>query len=191
MLHLVRHARTEANAGGRLQGRLDLSLDEVGRAQAAALRTLVPEPVLLVSSPSRRAIETAAVFGVTPRLDDRWLEMDYGILDGTLLSEIPAALWQQWRSDHSFAPEGGESLAVVAKRVHEACDELLEAAAERDIVVVSHATPVKLAVAWALGVDIGVTWRSFVDQASVTRIVVRDGRPVLAGFNLLPNPNVR
>ena len=40
-LWVVRHGRTEANAAGRLQGRLDLPIDEVGRAQIAALPSLV------------------------------------------------------------------------------------------------------------------------------------------------------
>jgi hypothetical protein len=41
-------------------------------------------------------------------------------------------------------------------------------------------------MAWALGVDVRIAARSWVDQASVTRIVVRDGRVALGAFNLLP-----
>lgn len=188
MLHLVRHGRTAANAGARLQGRLDLPLDDVGRLQAAALTRLVPAPARLVVSPMIRAHQTAEVFGLAPEVDHRWLEMDYGVMDGVPLADVPAEMWAAWRSDPHFAPEGGESLAALAERVHAACDDLLAAAAESEVVVVTHATPIKVAMAWALGVDPSITWRSFVDQASVTRVTVRDGRPVLAGFNLLPPP---
>ena len=186
MLYVVRHARTEANAGGRLQGRLDLPLDDVGRQQAAALTRLVPAPRRLVVSPALRAAETASVFGVPHEVDDRWHEMDYGDLEGVRVADVPAATWAHWRADPHFTPAGGETLAAVAARVFAACDDLLDDAAVHDVVVVTHATPVKIAMAWALGADPTVTWRSFVDQASVTRIAVRDGRPVLQSFNQLP-----
>jgi len=102
------------------------------------------------------------------------------------LADVPSEMWAAWRSDPHFAPEGGESLATLAERVHAACDDLMADAVDAEVVVVTHATPIKVAMAWALGVDPSITWRSFVDQASVTRVTVRDGRPVLAGFNLLP-----
>jgi broad specificity phosphatase PhoE len=57
---------------------------------------------------------------------------------------------------------------------------------DRHIVVVTHATPVKAAMAWALGVDVNIAWRSWVDQASVTRITMRDRGPALAFFNRVP-----
>ena len=57
VLYLVRHGRTEANAGGRLQGRLDLPLDDVGEAQAAALPAVVPAPQMVVcSTPNTDAV---------------------------------------------------------------------------------------------------------------------------------------
>lgn len=186
VLHLVRHARTAANASRRLQGRLDLPLDEVGRQQAAALARVVPRPDRLVVSPMRRARETAAVFEVAHETDARWLEMDYGVMDGVPLAEVPADMWLRWRSEPTFAPDGGETLLELAARVHAACEELLYSAASQEVVVVTHATPIKVAMAWALGAEPEVSWRSFVDQASVTRIEVRDGRPVLVAFNVVP-----
>jgi broad specificity phosphatase PhoE len=70
--------------------------------------------------------------------------------------------------------------------VHAALDDLAEEAMDQHIVVVTHATPVKAAMAWALGVDVGIAWRSWVDQASVTRITMRDRGPALAFFNRVP-----
>lgn len=52
------------------------------------------------------------------------------------------------------ARSGSESLRTLATRVHAACDELLEVPRDQEIVVVTHATPIKVAMAWALGVDI-------------------------------------
>lgn len=186
MLSVVRHARTEANAGGRLQGRLDLPLDDVGREQAARLPRLVTDVDRVISSPLRRARETAAVFGLEPTIDDRWREMDYGAYEGVVISEVPRDVWTRWTTDADWAPETGETLRAVGERVFAALDELAEEARDSHIVVVSHATTVKVAMAWALGVGIDITWRSWLDQASVTRIVVRDRGPALAAFNLVP-----
>ena len=187
MLYLVRHGRTEANANGRLQGRIDFPIDEVGRAQAAAVTSVVPTVTRVICSPSLRARQTAEVFGVEPELDDRWLEMDYGDFDGVPMADVPRDMWAEWITNPNFRPPGGESLQEMGDRVFAACDDLLEAARATDIVVVSHATPIKAAMAWALGVDVTITWRSQIDQASVTKILVRDRGPALHAFNIVPS----
>ncbi len=186
VLSIVRHARTEANAGGRLQGRLDLPLDDVGLVQAAALAGAVSDIDRVVCSPALRARQTAEVFGIEPVVDERWQEMHYGEYEGSRIADVPADVWQQWIADPDFAAPGGETLRAVGERVFAALDELADEARHRHIVVVSHATPVKVAMAWALGVDVGITWRCWVDQASVTRIIVRDRGPALSTFNTVP-----
>ena len=169
-----------------MQGRIDLPIDEVGREQAAAVTSVLPKVDRVVCSPSLRARQTAEVFGIEPELDERWLEMDYGDFDGVAMADVPRDLWAQWISDPNFRPAGGESLQEMGDRVFAACDDLLEAARTTDIVVVSHATPIKAAMAWALGVDVTITWRSQIDQASVTKILIRDRGPALHAFNIVP-----
>ena len=186
VISIVRHARTEANAGGRLQGRLDLPLDEVGREQAARLPSLVTGIDRIICSPMLRARQTASVFGIEPTVDERWHEVDYGVWEGQRIAELPADMWHRWVTDLHFAPEGAESLQSMSDRVVDALESIAEEAQDHHVVVVTHATPVKAAMAWALGVDVGIATRSWVDQASVTRISVRDGRPVLNAFNLVP-----
>ena len=146
----------------------------------------LPRVDRVISSPSLRACQTAEVLGVELELDKRWLEMDYGEFDGVAMSDLPPDLFRKLMTDPDFAPAGGESLRTLATRVHAACDELLEAARDQEIVVVTHATPIKVAMAWALGVDISIVWRSFVDQASITSVMVRDRGPALASFNVVP-----
>src|SRR5207244_181247 len=170
MLYLARHGQTEANASGRLLGRLDPPLTDVGKDQAAALARVLGDAARVVSSPLQRARETAAAIGRPVEVDERWIELDYGIWDGRPLAEVPAELWARWRTDPEFAPEGGESLAALGRRVADACQALADEAVTDDVVVVSHVSPIKAAVAWALGVGDGVAWRMFVDVASLTRI---------------------
>jgi alpha-ribazole phosphatase len=189
MLILVRHGRTPANAEGRLQGRLDQQLDAVGRQQAAQLGRYLDQRFgsidQLISSPLRRAIETASYLGDDLIIDDRWVELSYGEFEGTPHSEVPSEVWQRWQIDPLYVPEGGESLAELDRRVRLACDELCERSREQTVVVVSHVSPIKSAVAWALGTDLGISWRSHLSQAAICRIEIRRSGPVLASFNEL------
>ena len=183
MLTVVRHGRTDANRSGLLLGRLDVGLDAVGEAQAAAVAEAVGPADRIVCSPLERTRQTAAAWGAAVEVDDRWIELDYGSLDGTPLRDVDADLWRRWRSDVGFAPPGGESLRSLADRVAAACDDLAEAARDGHVVVVTHVSPIKAAAAWAIGVGIEVSWRMFVAPASVTRIAVGDRGPSLHGFN--------
>lgn len=194
MLVLVRHGESTANAAGLLLGRSDVPLTAHGRAQAAALAGRLGAVRRLVSSPLRRALDTAGALGLDlpVEVDERWVEIDYGIHEGRALAEVPAEVWRRWRVDPSERAEGGESLADLGRRVRSACEELLGApgaparAGDGDVVVVSHVSPIKAAVAWALGTDDGLAWRLHLSTGSVTRIGWGAGGPVLHAFNWVP-----
>ncbi len=183
MLILVRHGRTAGNAGGLLQGRLDLPLDGIGRAQVAAMAVKLGAVDRVITSPLLRAVETAEALGVPMEIDDRWKELDYGDYEGRAMSDIPASTWDRWRSDPDFAPPGGESMRALGVRVREACADLVDDAMDRNVVVVSHVSPVKAAVAWALDAPGSISWRCHLDQASICRILVTPRGPLLLGFN--------
>ncbi|HEX9258590.1 MAG TPA: histidine phosphatase family protein [Acidimicrobiales bacterium] len=183
MLILVRHGRTALNAAGRLQGRVDAELDDVGVEQARRIAAAVSSAERVVSSPLLRARQTAEALGMRVEIDDRWIELDYGDLDGKPVAEVGAEVWAQWRVDLDYVPAGGESLAALNRRVVGACEELLPVFATIDLVVVSHVSPIKAAVAWALGAGAEVGWRSHLDQASITRIGVSGRGPILRSFN--------
>ena len=183
MLTLVRHGRTEANRDGLLLGRLDPELDATGRAQAAAVAAALGPVDRVVSSPLARTRATAAAFGVPVEVDERWIELDYGELDGTPVREVPAERWAAWRADVDWAPPGGESLRALGARVRAACTELADQARHDHVVVVSHVSPIKAAAAWAMGVGDEVSWRLFLAPASVTRVAVTERGPSLHGFN--------
>ena len=183
MLIIVRHGRTEANASGLLLGRrLDPDLDELGRRQATALAAALPA-TRVISSPLRRTRETAEAFGRPVEIDERWIELDYGELDGTPLRDVPRDVWAGWQADPAWAPEGGESLVDLGRRVRDACTAVAADAAERDVIVVTHVSPVKAALAWALGVGDEISFRAYVAPASITTIATAGARPSLHSFN--------
>jgi len=194
MLLLLRHGQSEANAAGLLAGRFDVELTEHGRREARAAGALLGPVAEVRSSPLRRAQETAqlAVPGQPLHLDDRFIELDYGEFDGRPISEVPHELWLRWQRDVDFAPSGGESHRELGRRVRAACEELFAedgAGARRPegaVVVVSHVSPIKAAVAWALGAGDEVAWRLQLANASVTAIEWGPRGPVLVAFNHRP-----
>ena len=199
MLILVRHGQSEANAAGLLLGRLDSPLTELGRQQAKVLGEVLalrdPAPVQLVTSPLLRARETADAIAdalrggrsggrVEVTVDERFVELDYGELDGKAPGDLEAGVWDGWRSDAGWRPPGGETLDEVSARVASACEELAPEAAGHDVVIVSHVSPIKAAVIWALGGASQLSWRLSLGVASISRIATGGpGGPTLVSFN--------
>lgn len=194
MLVLVRHGEATANAAGLLLGRSDVELTDNGRRQAATLGRELGPVTALITSPLRRAADTAAALGLAVRAtaDGRWIEVDYGEFEGRPLGDVPAEVWRRWHADPGFRPQGGESLAEVGVRVRGACAELFAEqgsgarSTEGDVVVVSHVSPIKAAVAWALGGDEALAWRLHLSTGSITRIGWGATGPVLETFNEIP-----
>lgn len=185
MIYLVRHGQTQANASGRLQGRADLPLTELGREQAAAVAAVLPSEATIHSSPLTRARQTAEILarGREVRVDDRWIEVDYGDYDGMAVGSVPAEEWAKWRSDPHFRPPGGESLAQCGARVRAACADLSAAGQTGDVVVVSHVSPIKAAVVWALGVGDEASWHMYLGLASICRVSITARGSSLYSFN--------
>jgi broad specificity phosphatase PhoE len=198
VLLLLRHGESTANAAGLLLGRTDAPLTAKGERQAAALAGLLGPVVRLISSPLVRARDTAAALGldVAVEIDERWIEVDYGEHEGRPLGEVPAEIWQRWRSDPTYRPESGETLSEVGVRVASACDALFERDGEGardpdgDVVVVSHVSPIKAAVAWAIGGSDALAWRLHLSTGSLTRVGWGAAGPLLYTYNALPIPPI-
>jgi broad specificity phosphatase PhoE len=187
VLILVRHGETAANSEGRLQGQVETELNDRGRGQAERLATAVAklEPVAVVSSPLRRARETAAAIGsasgLDVEIDERLTELHYGDWEGSRFGELPNGAFDAWRADPTFTPPGGESLVDLRARVVPCIEDLLER--DRPVVAVSHVSPIKAAITWALGVGEETTWRMHLELASISRIDRRGNTPVLVTFD--------
>jgi probable phosphoglycerate mutase len=193
MLILVRHGESTGNAEGLLLGRIDAPLTERGMAQSRTVGPLVSGATRLISSPLRRARDTAEALGIdaTIEIDERWIEVDYGEFDGRPLGAVPDEVWTRWRSDPDYRPPGGETLSEAGTRVRSACQELFAVEGEGargpdPVVVVSHVSPIKAATCWTLGLGDQGAWRLYLATASITRITWGAGAPVLAQFNNTP-----
>ena len=183
MLYLVRHGRTDANASGLLQGRLDPPLDELGHRQAASVAERIGPVDEVYASSLLRAQDTARYFSDDVVTDDRWIEVAYGEYEGVPVGEVPPEVWQSWRTNREFATRGGESFGSLDARVREACEDLAGRLSGRNIVVVSHVSPIKSAGSWALNATMEIMFHCHLSQASLCRIDIGKFGPLLYSFN--------
>jgi 2,3-bisphosphoglycerate-dependent phosphoglycerate mutase len=143
-LVLIRHGRSTANADGVLAGRSEgIGLDDVGRAQADALRAALDGvPVAgAYTSPLRRCRETAALAGFPDaEIVDALTECDYGSWTGRALADLakePAWKEIQGRPSTVTFPDG-EAMAEMARRSVAAVAELASRHDGGVVVVFSH-----------------------------------------------------
>jgi probable phosphoglycerate mutase len=175
-LVLARHAVT-AQTGPLLSGRAPgIDLSEEGQRQAAALgERLAGLPVGAVyASPIERTTQTAHAVarhhGLPVQSLEGVLEADYGEWTGQRLSDLAKTdLWkvvQRTPSRASFP--AGESLAAMQARMVAALDAVVLDHPGQLVVVVSHADPIKAAIAHYTGVHLDLFQRIVVSPASVT-----------------------
>lgn len=194
MIILIRHGQTTSNARNLLVGRGDPELTELGRRQAAALQSMLGDVAEVWTSPLQRARDTAAL--AIPHVDavvnDNFIEVDYGTLDGEPLEVISPEQWRSFERDHALTFGGGESLADVDTRVHAQLDRLLGDdssllySRDRHLAIVSHVSPIKSAMVWALGVATSTVWRMQLSNGSITTITTRMRTPTLLHYNVVP-----
>ncbi|MEV6709520.1 bifunctional RNase H/acid phosphatase [Micromonospora wenchangensis] len=179
-LILVRHGETEWTVQHRYAGRADVPLSESGQAQARATATrvaaLAPSVAAVLSSPLSRCTATAeaiaAALGDLPvRPQDDWIECDFGDWDGHTFAEVrdrwPGEL-DAWLASTRVAPPGGESFTEVGQRVDRAMVALREAYPGETVVVVSHVSPIKLALRDALAAGDALLHRLYLDAAGIS-----------------------
>jgi broad specificity phosphatase PhoE/ribonuclease HI len=175
-LVLVRHGDTNHSAGMRFSGRNDLALDEVGRRQAAALASRsFGDVAAVVSSPLVRTMQTAeaiaAARGLTVETIDDLVETDFGAWEGLTFAEArarDAAALDAWLASPDEAPPGGESFTAVGRRVRRGRETVIAAHPESTVVVVTHVTPIKLLIRFALDAPPSAMFRLHLDTASVS-----------------------
>ncbi len=177
---LARHGQTPLSVDRRYSGQGDPELTELGVTQAertAARLAALPDLAAVVSSPLRRCLGTAEraadVTGVPLVVDEDLIETDFGGWEGLTFREAAEQdpdLHSQWLSDTAVAPPGGESFAVVRARVERGLRRIVADRPGGVVAVVSHVTPIKLAIRAGLGAGDELLFRLHLDLASVSDV---------------------
>jgi probable phosphoglycerate mutase len=178
VIYLCRHGQTEYNREGRMQGRMDSVLTDLGRAQAGAmaglLHGLIPDAGAwrVAASPQVRAKATATIIGerlhLPVALDDRLMEISVGAWEGQLIDDLrrrhPDAFAD--RDWHFRAPDGETYDQVYAR----ASGWLADQDPASPVIVVSHGVTGRLIRAAYLGLGAEAAMDLPIPQDAVFRL---------------------
>jgi probable phosphoglycerate mutase len=192
LVFLVRHGQTPTT-GTTLPGRAPgLHLADAGRTQAGQAATRIADLKqvdAVYASPLERARETAAPIakarGLKVQIERGLLECDFGEWTGSeLKSLMKLPEWQAvQRTPSTFRFPGGESFMEMQARMAGAIGRLVERHRGGVVVAVSHADPIKAAVATAMGTHLDLFQRIVISTCSVTAIAYGTGGPVVLTVN--------
>jgi probable phosphomutase (TIGR03848 family) len=192
LILLVRHGQTPTT-GTLLPGRAPgLHLADAGRAQAEAAAeriAAIPNVDAVYSSPMERARETAApiakAVGQRVRSDKSLIECDFGDWTGEELKVLMKR--PEWttvqRSPSTFRFPGGESFTEMQTRIVSGLERVCRTHPGGVVVCVSHADPIKAAVAHAMGTHIDLFQRIVISTCSISAIAYAVGGPIVLTVN--------
>jgi probable phosphoglycerate mutase len=189
----VRHGETAWNVEARLQGQLDIPLNERGFEQARRTAHWLAEdtPDVVVSSDLARAQATAqaiASFNRIPlELDPGLRERSFGSFQGMTHVEV-AERWpdlsKRWKSrDPEFAPGDGESLTVFYARCIEATLRIAERHAGKTVVLVAHGGVMDCLYRAASRIDLQAPRSWQLGNASINRVLYTPEGFMLVGWS--------
>jgi probable phosphoglycerate mutase len=195
-LVLVRHAETIWHAENRYAGVSDVALTATGHEQAKLLAEWAATAGLdaIWSSPLSRcrltAAPSAAATGLSPRVDDRLRELDFGSLDGKTKSEAQAAFPEimdaYLRDPVANHFRDGEPPLEAAARAVSCLGDIAAAHPDARVMVVAHSTLIRLALCSLLGIDL-THYRSRFPKllnCSLTELRFADGQSGVLSLNL-------
>ena len=145
------------------------------RGRGATRLGELPDVAAVVSSPLRRARQTAAAVAETtgaPLITrDGLIETDFGGWEGLTFTEAKQRdpeLHASWLGSEEVAPPGGESFAEVGRRIEAELKHLLAEYPGGTVVVVSHVTPIKVMLRLALQCGPSILYRLHLDLAGIS-----------------------
>lgn len=182
-LLLIRHGGTTATRRGDFA--VDEPLTPQGKIAAAGLARWASPNTAAVSSPTRRARETALAAGWVAAVDDRLAPLDAGLWTGQTLQQIGLIDPQgmvRWLSDPAARPHGGETIVELLDRMRGLLAQWHDPAVP-DLVAITHGALIRAAVVLALGAPPEAFWQVEAAPASLTELHTRGPRWVLTRVN--------
>lgn len=189
----VRHGETAWNVDTRIQGQLDIGLNDKGRWQAGRVAVALADEGLQViyASDLARAFDTAqaiaAATGLPVQTDTGLRERHFGVFEGRTWAEIEThhpAESARWRSrDPEFGPVGGETLRAFYARVVDAAERLVAAHPGQTVALVAHGGVMDCLYRAAARVDLSAsrTWQ--LGNAAINRLLYTPEGFTLVGWS--------
>ena len=183
MLYIIRHGKTDMNAKMLMQGRSDHPLNDagIGQAKEAAERFagMGVEIDKVYTSPLGRAVRTAEIIAPHAErvIDERLIEMDYGPYEGMDLRD-PAPEVMDFFEDfvNVPAPDGMEPLPDVVARLGSFLEDIKDEAAEKNILISTHAIAMKGALEYLTPDSRGGYWAKNIGNCDIYAADVTDGK---------------
>jgi len=194
---LMRHGETDWNREGRVMGRHQIELNQLGRAQVEAAARFAQNirPDLIVTSPLVRARQSAEIIaeglgGIEIAEEPEIAEVLYGRWEGMTYHElIEDEHYMRYRKAPLEHPTpGGETIAEVQARGVAAVTRMLEANAGRRLLFVSHGDIIRTVLCHFMGLELKYFHRIRVDNATFSALQINGSFAELKFLNLLPDP---
>jgi probable phosphoglycerate mutase len=187
-LWLVRHGETEWSASGQHTSVTDLPLTERGRRQAVAVRDVLGDlsPALVLSSPRRRALETAELAGLTvDETTEDLAEWAYGAYEGLTSAQIREEVpdWTIWQD----GARDGETAAEVGARADRVLARAARVLPSGPVVLIGHGHFSRVLGARWIGLPVAAGGNLLLGTAAPSLLGAQYGAPVIDRWNL-PNP---
>ena len=183
-IYLLRHGRTDLNKERRLQGRMNIPLNETGQQQALEMRDIVREKGIvfdkIYSSPLERAVRTCELVTGVDRsdftIDDRLAEMSFGPIEGQRYSDLTDDQKYFFTDPGKYKPLGnGETYQELTERIMGLMNELKDTEPGKNVLLASHGTAIHAVLAAIRDKDIEYFWDENVGNCDITFIDVVDG----------------
>lgn len=199
ILFLIRHGLTTWNVEHRIPGKLPgIELTDIGREQAKRLaEALAVLPLsAIISSPLERAVETAEYLtqgrGLTIQLEPDLMDIELGRWSGQNRDELFKSdpVWTAFVRNPTVGPEDVETFPALQQRVVAAVERWLKKESTGSYpAFVTHDDVIKVLIAHYIGLEVGRSRSLFIDNASVSVVVVEaDHRPLLLAMSWSPQP---
>lgn len=174
-IYLIRHGQSQANAQG-VYASIDTPLTDLGQESLKFLEQNPPQGDLYVS-PAKRAIQTAeGIFARPGKIEDRLLEISYGVLEGLTFSQgqesYPEEIKNWLENPFDFGPPQGESIKELMDRVKSLLDDWTQL--DRDVVAVTHEGVIRAFLALILRQKESY-FKFFVENASLSILRIENG----------------
>ena len=189
---MVRHGKTPST-GKLLPGRAKgLHLSDTGIQEALVVAerlSNIKKVAAIYASPLERARETAAPIAKALKqkviINKGLLECDFGDWTGEELAKLMKL--PEWsnvqRAPSTFRFPKGESFTEMQTRMVSTLDDLRKKHSGGVVICVSHADPIKAAVAHAMGTHIDLFQRIVISTCSVTAVSYSSFGPVVLTVN--------